>query len=171
MIERKGEVTVKGNPLTLLGEKLAVGDAAPDFKVLDCDLKEISPTDFKGKVKLISAVPSLDTAVCEAQTKRFNEEASKIAKDAVIITISMDLPFAQKRFCDAYKIGNIKVYSDHRDASFGINYGVLIKELRLLARSIFVVGSDDKIRYIEIVEELTSQPDYKAALFALKEAA
>lgn len=127
MIERKGEVTVKGNLLTLLGKKPEIGDAAPDFKVLDADLKEINSADFKGKAKLISAVPSLDTQVCEMQTKRFNEEASKIAKNIAVITISMDLPFAQKRFCDAYKIGNIKVYSDHRDASFGTNYGILIK--------------------------------------------
>ena len=166
--ERKGAVTFKGNPLTLIGPELKAGDKAPDFKVLAKDLSEVTLASSKGKTRLISVVPSLDTPVCEMQTKRFNEEASKFPSQIAVITISMDLPFAQNRFCGAAKADKIQFLSDHRDASFGKAYGVLIKELRLLARSIFVIGPDDKIQYVEYVKEVTQHPDYDKALQILK---
>jgi thioredoxin-dependent peroxiredoxin len=169
MKERSGVITMKGIPLTLLGNEVKVGDIAPEFTVLTNDLSEITLSTFAGKKKLISVVPSLDTAVCELQTKRFNEEATKLSADIVVLTISMDLPFAQHRFCDTYKIDRVKVLSDHREASFGLAYGVLIKELRLLARSIFILDNQNTIRYIEQVKELTAHPDYDKAVTALKQ--
>lgn len=168
-MERKGVITTEGNPLTLIGEEMKPGRQAPDFTVLDSALKEKKLADFKGKIKLIASVPSLDTPVCDLQIKRFNDEAAKLSKDIVIIFISMDLPFAQSRFCQAYDIKKVKTFSDHRNADFGENYGVLIKELRLLARAIFVVSRDDKIRYVEYVKELGSHPDYDKALAALRD--
>jgi thiol peroxidase len=168
--ERKGIVTMKGEPLTLLGPKLSVGDAAPDFRVVDAGFQPVKLSDFKGQPLLISAVPSLDTTVCSLQTKRFNEEAAKLA-GVQVLTISQDLPFAQKRFCEAEKIGNIRVLSDHVHREFGLHYGVLIKENALLARGIFVVGKDGKLRHVEIVPELTQHPDYDAALRAARAAA
>ena len=169
MKERAGIVTFKGNPLTLFGDEVRVGEKARPFTVLANDLTEVTLASFAGKKKLISVVPSLDTQVCELQTKRFNDEATKLSSDIVVLTISMDLPFAQHRFCDSYKIDRVKVLSDHREASFGLAYGVLIKELRLLARSIFILDKEDTIRYIEQVKELTSHPDYDKALAALKQ--
>ena len=148
--ERKGVVTMKGEPLTLLGPELSVGDVAPDFRVVDAGFQPVTLSDFKGQPVLISAVPSLDTSVCSLQTKRFNEEATQLAGVAVL-TISQDLPFAQKRFCETEKVGNIRVLSDHVHREFGLHYGVLIKENALLARSIFVVGRDGKLRYLQIV--------------------
>ncbi len=162
-------ITMKGSPVTVEGVKLKAGDRAPDFKVLSNDLKEVGLKDLAGKIKLIASVPSLDTPVCDMEIHRFNETASKISKEIVMIFISMDLPFAQKRFCAATGIDNVKTYSDHRDASFGTNYGVLIKEMRLLARAIFIVDKNDTIRYAEYVKEITSQPAYDAALKVLKE--
>lgn len=169
MKERAGMVTFKGSLLTLLGDEAKVGDKSRPFTVLANDLAEVTLASFAGKTKLISVVPSLDTQVCELQTKRFNDEATKLSSDIVVLTISMDLPFAQHRFCDSYKIDRVKVLSDHREASFGLAYGVLIKELRLLARSIFILDKEDTIRYIELVKELTSHPDYDKALAALKQ--
>lgn len=170
-MSRTGEVTFKGSPLTLEGVGVKVGQKAPDFKVLSQDLKEKGLSDFKGKIKLIASVPSLDTPVCDTEIKRFNDEAVKVSKDVVIIFISMDLPFAQKRFCQEFDIDNVKTLSDHRDASFGNNYGVLIKELRLLARAVFIIAEDDAIKYVQLVRELSSPPDYDAALAALKKEA
>lgn len=167
-MERKGAVTVKGNPLTLLGTELKTGDKAPDFTVLDGDLKEVGLKDFTGKIKLISVTPSLDTPVCDIQARRFNQEMAKLPEDIVILNISMDLPFAISRFCTIAEIDKVKAFSDHREASFGNAYGVLIKELRLLARSIFVVDRNDLIKYIEIVPELTDHPDYDKALESVK---
>lgn len=167
-MERKGTVTVKGNPLTLLGPELKTGDKAPDFTVLDGDLKEVGLKDFTGKIKLISVTPSLDTPVCDIQARRFNQEMAKLPEDIVILNISMDLPFAISRFCTISGIDKVKAFSDHREASFGNAYGVLIKELRLLARSIFVVDRNDLITYIEIVPELTDHPDYDKALESVK---
>ena len=167
-MERNNAVTFKGNPITLIGEEIKIGQNAPDFKALTLDLKETHLESFKGKVKLIASVPSLDTPVCDLQIKRFNDEATKISKDVVIIFISMDLPFAQKRFCQAYNIKKVKTLSDHKDGSFGLNYGVLIKELRLLSRAIFIVDKNGKVVYVEYVKELGSPPDYEAALKALK---
>ena len=162
------KVTVKGNPVTLLGEEVSVGQKAQDFKVLNTSLEEVTLSNFKNKIKLIASVPSLDTPVCDLEIKRFNDEASKLSKDLVIIFISMDLPFAQKRFCQANEIKIVKTLSDHRDADFGQKFGVLIKELRLLARAIFILDKNDVIKYIQIVPELSSPPDYDQALSALK---
>ncbi len=167
-MERKNIVTSKGNPLTLLGTALKVGDKAPDFVALDKDLKEIRLKDFSGKIKIFSVTPSLDTSVCNLQATRFNEEAGKLPSDMVIINLSMDLPFAISRFCAAGGIDKIRTLSDHREASFGNAYGVLIKELRLLTRSIFVIDKEDTIRYIEIVPDMTNHPDYNKALEAVK---
>ncbi|MDI6784103.1 MAG: thiol peroxidase [bacterium] len=167
MEERKEVVTFKGTPLTLIGCEIKLGVQAPSFTVLANDLSEKTLGSFAGKTKLISVVPSLDTPVCELQTKRFNEEATKLSSDIEVLTISMDLPFAQHRFCESYKIDRVQVLSDHRDASFGLAYGVLIKELRLLARSIFIIDKQDTVRYIEIVKEITSHPDYEKALAEL----
>ena len=167
-MERKGVLTVKGNPVTLIGEEIKVGQQAPDFKVLNPDLNEISLEKYKNKLKLIATVPSLDTPICDLEIKRFNDEAAQISKDIVIIFISMDLPFAQKRFCQAYDIKKVKTFSDHKEGDFGIKYGVLIKESRLLSRAIFIIDKDGIVRYVEYVKELASHPDYEAALNALK---
>lgn len=169
--ERKGLVTFKGNPMTLIGPELKVGDNAPDFKVIDAGLAEVTLKNSAGKVRLISVVPSVDTGICEQQTKRFNEEAAKLPDKVAAITISVDLPFALKRFCGAGSITKLQALSDHREKSFGTNWGVLMKELQLLARSIFVVGADDKIKYVEIVKEMTTHPDYEKALAAVKQVA
>ena len=158
---------VKGNPVTLVGPELKQGDRAPEFKVLTNDLKDFSSDEFKGRLRLVASVPSLDTPVCDLEIKRFNEEAAKVSADIEIIFISCDLPFAQKRFCSAHGISQVKTFSDHRDVDFGKSYGVLIKELRLLSRAIFVIDKDDIIRYVEYVGELTSQPNYDKALEAL----
>ncbi|WP_079510057.1 thiol peroxidase [Mesobacillus jeotgali] len=162
-------VTFKGNPVTLPGNEVKVGDQAPDFKVLANDLSEVTLQDSKGQVRLISVVPSLDTGVCDAQTRRFNEEASNL-DNVKILTISVDLPFAQKRWCGAAGIENVQTLSDHRDLSFGEAYGVAIKELRLLARAVFVVDSNDKVTYVEYVSEATDHPNYEAAVEAAKQA-
>ncbi|KFZ41451.1 MULTISPECIES: thiol peroxidase [Thermoactinomyces] len=168
-IERKGAVTFKGNPVTLLGPELKVGDQAPDFKVLANDLSEVTLADSKGFVRIISVVPSLDTGVCDAQTRRFNEEAGGI--DGVkVLTVSVDLPFAQKRWCGAAGVENVQTLSDHRDLSFGTAYGVAIKEMRLLARAVFVVDQNDQIVYVEYVPESTNHPDYEAPILAAKKA-
>lgn len=164
-----GSVTFAGKPVTLEGNEVKVGDIAPNFTVLDNDLSEVTLEDSKGHVRLISVVPSIDTGVCDAQTRRFNEEAASLP-GVKILTISCDLPFAQKRWCAAKGIENIQVLSDHRDLSFGKAYGVVIRELRLLARSIFVVDSSGKVTYKEIVQEVTNHPNYEAAIAAAKQA-
>jgi thiol peroxidase len=168
MKERTGMVTMKGNPLTLLGDEVKVGVRAPDFEVLSNDLSPIRFSSFRGRVSIISSVPSLDTPVCDMETRRFNDEAGKLGGDVNILTISMDLPFAQKRWCGAAGVDKVKTLSDHRDASFGKAYGVLIKELRLLARAVFVVDQGGTVQYIQIVKEITQEPDYKAVLAAVK---
>ena len=167
-MERKGIITFKGNPLTLTGNEMRVGDKAPDFTVLNGELKETGLKDFAGKVKVISVTPSLDTPVCDLQARMFNSEAAKLPVDVAVLNISMDLPFAISRFCASAGIDKVKALSDHRDASFGNGYGVLIRELRLLARSIFIIDKDDVIRYFEIVPELSNEPDYESALEELK---
>lgn len=167
-MERKNVVTMKGNPLTLTGEEIKIGQKARDFKALNTNMEEVTLSSFKNKIKLIASVPSLDTPVCDLEIKRFNDEASKLSKDLAIIFISMDLPFAQKRFCQANDIKIVKTLSDYRDADFGLKFGVLIKELRLLARAIFILDKDDIIKYGQIVPELSSHPDYDAVLLALK---
>jgi thiol peroxidase len=163
-------VTMKGEKLTLLGDDIKTGAKAPGFEVIANDLKDVSLDDYKGKVKVIASVPSLDTPVCDLEIKRFNDEAAKLAKDLVIMFISMDLPFAQKRFCGDNNIKKVKTFSDHRDADFGAKFGVLVKELRLLSRAVFVIDRDDNVIYTEYVPELTKHPDYDAALGAIKKA-
>ncbi len=168
--EREEVVTVKGDSVTLLGPEIKEGDGAPAFRVVDGEFQPVRLSDFSGKVCLISAVPSLDTGVCALQTKRFNEETQNFPKDVAVMTVSMDLPFAQKRFCDAEKVDRIKLLSDHVWREFGLNYGVLIKGMGLLARSVFVIGRDGRIAYKQIVPELSEHPDYDAALQATREA-
>lgn len=162
-------VTFKGNPMTLVGTEVKVGEQAPNFQVLANDLSPVSLETYKGAVKLISVVPSIDTGVCDAQTRRFNEEAASIANTKVL-TISVDLPFAQKRWCAANGLENVVTLSDHRDLSFGEAYGLVMKDLRLLARAVFVVDSNDQVVYAEYVSEGTSHPNYEAALEAAKAA-
>lgn len=162
-------VTFKGNPITLIGNEVKVGEQAPDFTVLATDLSEVTLADSNGKVRLISVIPSIDTGVCEQQTRKFNEEASKV-NNVEVITISADLPFAQKRWCAGEGLENVKIYSDHRNMSFGDAYGVHMKELRLLARAVFVVDSEGKITYTEYVSEGTNHPDYEKAIEAAKAA-
>jgi thiol peroxidase len=168
MQERKGIITMRGKPLTLLGKEIGVGDAAPDFEVVANDMSAVRFSSYHGKVCIICSVPSLDTSVCDTETRRFNEEAGKLGSDVTVLTISMDLPFAQKRWCGAAGVQNVQTLSDYRDASFGKAYGVLIKELRLLARAVFVVDKNGIIRYIQIVKELSTEPDYKAVLEAVR---
>lgn len=166
-MERKGVVTFQGNPLTLIGPAIRAGDKAPEFTVLDRGLREVRLSDFRGKVKVISVTPSLDTPVCDLQARRFNEEASRFPGLVAVLNISMDLPFAISRFCTAAGIDRVQAFSDHKDASFGRAFGVLIKELRLLARAVFVIDRNDVVRYAEIVGEVTSHPDYDRALAAV----
>ncbi len=169
MEEQKRTVTMKGNPLTLVGNAAKAGQPAPDFEAIANDMSSVKLSSFKGKVCIICSVPSLDTSVCDTETRRFNEEAGKLGNNVVVLTISMDLPFAQKRWCGAAGVENVQTLSDHREASFGKAYGVLIKELRLLARAVFVVDTNGVIRYVQIVNELTSEPDYTAVLDAVKD--
>ena len=168
MEERKGLITFMGNPLTLVGPTLKVGDKAPDFVVLDNNLNPVRLSSYKGQIRVLSSVPSLDTPVCDLETRRFNQEAATLGEDVSILTVSMDLPFAQKRWCGAAGVDKVTTLSDHRDASYGTAYGVLIKELRLLARCVFVVDRDGIIRYIQVVKEQTHEPDYVAVLDAVR---
>ena len=167
MKERADVITMMGNPLTLLGPERKVGDAAPEIEVLDNDLSPVKLSSFSGKVCVISSVPSLDTPVCDMETRRFNEAAGTLGDDVVILTISMDLPFAQKRWCGAAGVEKVITLSDHREAAFGQAYGVLIKELRLLARAVFVVDREGTIQYVQLVKEVTEEPDYDAVLEAV----
>jgi thioredoxin-dependent peroxiredoxin len=168
MSERPGAVTFQGNPLTLLGNEVKAGDKAPAFNTLDNGLSPVGLANYQGKVVIISSVPSLDTPVCDLETRRFNSEAAELGKDVVVLTVSMDLPFAQKRWCGAAGVTHVTTLSDHKDASFGLAYGVLVKELRLLARAVFVVDRQGVIRYVQLVKEITHEPDYDAALAAVK---
>ena len=170
-VERAGAVTMKGNPLTLVGPDIQVGRTVPDFRVVDMSFAPVRLADFAGKPILISAVPSLDTGICSLQTKRFNEEIAKLPEGVVVLTISADLPFAQKRFCDAEKVGSIKVLSDCVNKDFAHKYGVLIKDMGLLTRAIFVIGKDSTLLYKEIVPEVASHPDYDRALAEIRKAA
>lgn len=169
MKERKGIITMKGNPLTLVGEELKVGDRAPDVEVLNNDLAPVKLSSFKGKIVIVASVPSLDTPICDLETRRFNQEAEALGQDVVVATISMDLPFAQKRWCGAAGVDRVMTFSDHREASFGEAYGVLIQELRLLARAIFIIDRDGVIKDIQIVKEVAEEPDYDAVLAKVKE--
>jgi thiol peroxidase len=168
-MERPGATTLRGNPLTLIGPELKPGDKAPDFSVVDNGLKAVTLADTAGKVRIISVVPSLDTPVCDAQTKKFNEEVANLP-GVDVLTVSMDLPFAQKRWCGAFGVDKVKMLSDHKDGSFGSNYGTLIKELRIESRAIFVVDANNKILHAEYVKEVADHPNYEAALSAARSA-
>jgi len=168
MTERTGIITMHGNPLTLKGNEVKIGDTAPDATLLDNDLNPVDISSYRGKVCVISSVPSLDTPVCDIETKRFNQEAEGLGEDVVILTVSMDLPFAQKRWCGAAGIERVVTLSDHRDASFGEAYGMLVKELRLLARAIHVIDREGVVRYIQIVNEMSEEPDYDEVMEAIK---
>lgn len=168
MKEHKGAVTMKGEPLTLLGSMPAIGDEAPDFTCVANDMSEFSRSAMKGKVFIVASVPSLDTPVCDIETRRFNQEVTALG-GVMLLTVSMDLPFAQKRWCGATGASAVMTLSDHRDASFGKAWGVLIKELRLLARAVFVVDREGIVRYVELVKEVTNEPDYRSALAAARE--
>ena len=165
-MERKNIITFKGNPLTLVGSELKVGDTAPDFTACDAGLQPVKLSNFKGQSVIISAVPSLDTPVCEIQTKKFNQEASSLK--AKVLTVSVDLPFAQKRFCDSFKIQNVSVLSDYKDHDFANKYGLYIKELGLISRAVIVVNAEGKISHFEIVKEVTQEPNYQAAIDKVK---
>ena len=168
MSERTGVATFQGNPLTLVGAEIKVGDSAPEFTLTANDLSPVTLGDFKDKVVIIASVPSLDTPVCDMETRRFNTEAAALGDDVVILAVSMDLPFAQARWCGAAGVEAVRTLSDHKDASFGQAWGALIKELRLLTRAVFVVGKDGKVAYVQYLSEITEEPDYEAALEAAR---
>lgn len=169
--ERKGGVTMRGNPMTLVGPEIKPGQKAPSFVAVGKGLAPVTLDQFKGKVKIISAVPSIDTPVCDAETRRFNEEAAKLPGDVQILTISMDLPFAQARWCGAAGVDKVTMVSDFQKAEFGEKYGALIKELHLLARAVFVLDKSDNVTYAEYVKEVANQPNYEAVLAAARKAA
>src|SRR3989338_968927 len=161
-------VTMKGNPVTLIGDDVRIGQSAPDCTLTANDLSAFQLSSLKGKKVILSVVPSLDTAVCDLQTKRFNKEAANLGGDVAVVTVSMDLPFAQKRWCGATGSDQIKTVSDHKEAAFGKAYGVLVKDLRLLARAVFVVDAEGVLQYKQIVSEITREPDYNEVLQAVK---
>jgi len=166
--ERQGAVTLKGNPLTLVGDEVKVGDKAPDFTVFEGLGAPVTLGDLAGKVAVFNVVLSVDTPICDAQTRRFNEEAAGLGEDVEILTVSMDLPFRAKSYCEGAGIDRVKLVSDYRDASFGEAWGILIKEHRLLGRAIFVVDREGTVRYAEYVPEIAQHPDYDSALEAIK---
>jgi thiol peroxidase len=166
--ERKGIATLKSSPITLIGPELKKGDKAPDFRLNKSLMDAVTLADFAGKIKLVSVVPSIDTGVCDMQTRRFNDEASKLGDKVTVLTVSVDLPFAQARWCGAAGVDKLVMLSDYKDNSFGEAYGVLIKELRLDMRSIFVIDANDTIQYAEYLPEMTEHPNYDSALAAVK---
>ena len=171
MIERSGIITIHGNPLTLVGQEIKVGLPAPDCELLDNDLKPVKLSSFRGQVVILTSVPSLDTPVCDIETRRFNDEAASLGPEIKIVTISMDLPFAQKRWCGAAGVDKVMTLSDHRQAEFGQAYGVLIKELRLLARAVFIVDRAGVVQYVQLVQEVASEPNYEEVMQGLKKVA
>ncbi len=168
--ERAGAATLHGNEFTLVGDEVKVGDAAPDFSVLGGDLSAVTLASYEGKVKVICLVPSLDTPVCDTEIRRFNQEAAGLGDNIEVLAVSVDLPFAQKRWCGDAGVDNVTALSDHRDTSLGEAYGAVIKELRLLARAVFVVDASNTVRHAEYVKEMTEEPDYDAALAAARAA-
>lgn len=167
-LHKKRIVTFQGSPLTLLGHSLKIDDKAPNFKLTTNDLKEVSLNDFKDKILVLSVVPSLDTAVCDIQARRFNEEAKKLSSDIVVLVVSLDLPFAQARWKKEAQCLNVETLSDYKDRNFGLSYGVVIDELKLLSRSVFIIDKDHVIKHVEYVSEITHEPNYESALKALK---
>jgi len=167
MAERHGLITIHGDPLTLVGDEIKVGSQAPDVELLDNDLNPVKLSSYLGKVLVIASVPSLDTPVCDIETRRFNDEAANLGSDIELVTISMDLPFAQKRWCGVAGITRIKTLSDHRQADFGMAYGVLIKELRLLARAIFILDRRGTVQYVQLIKEVADEPNYEEVLQTL----
>lgn len=166
--EREGAVLFKGNPATLLGPEVKAGDAAPDFQVVDNGLQPVTLATDAGKVRLVAVVPSLDTPTCDTMTRRFNQDAAELPDSVAVYTISVDLPFAQKRWCGNAGIDKVQTLSDYQDRSFGLNYGLLLKNLKLLARAVYVIDQNDKVAYAEVCSEVTAEPDYAAALDAVK---
>jgi len=171
MTERTGIITIHGNPLTLMGNDLKVGAAAPEVELLDNDLNPVKLSSYRGKVLIVASVPSLDTPVCDLETRRFNDEAASLGPDIEIVTVSLDLPFAQKRWCGAAGVKRLKTLSDHRQAEFGTAFGVLIKELRLLARAVFIIDRQGAVQYVQLVKEVTNEPNYEEVLQALEKIA
>ncbi len=169
MPERPNAVTMRGNPLTLVGDEIKVGGKAPDFEVVDTSLSQVKLSSYTGKIVVIVSVPSLDTPVCDLETRKFNKEAAQLSEQVIVLAISMDLPFAQKRWCGAAGVSHVTTLSDHREASFGLAYGLLIKELRLLARAVIVVDRLGIIRYLELVKEIADEPNYEAVLKAVNQ--
>lgn len=169
-MERPGAMTLRGNPFTLIGPELKVGDKAPEFEALDNSLKPVTLEGTGHNVRVFSVVPSLDTPVCDAQTKRFNEEAANMP-GVDVFTFSMDLPFAQKRWCGAYGVDKVKMVSDHREGNFGAAFGTLIKELRIHSRAIFVLDKDNTIKHVEYVKEMSEHPNYDSVMDAVKKLA
>ena len=166
--EREAAVLFKGNPATLLGSEVKVGDTAPDFRVVDNGLQPVTLATAAGKIQLIAVVPSLDTPVCDTMTRQFNQDVANLPDSVVVYTISVDLPFAQKRWCGNAGIDKVQTLSDYQDRSFGLNYGLLLKDLKLLARAVYVIDQNDKVVYVELVPEVTAEPNYTAALEAVK---
>ena len=166
--EREAAVLFKGNPATLLGSEVKVGDTAPDFRVVDNGLQPVTLATAAGKIQLIAVVPSLDTPVCDTMTRQFNQDVANLPDSVVVYTISVDLPFAQKRWCGNAGIDKVQTLSDYQDRSFGLNYGLLLKDLKLLARAVYVIDQNEKVVYVELVPEVTAEPNYTAALEAVK---
>jgi len=166
--ERQGLITFKGNPMTLVGQPVGIGAAAPDFRVVDNALQPVTLASSAGQIRLITVVPSLDTPVCDTMTRTFNQDAAQLPDHVAVYTISLDLPFAQKRWCGNAGIDRVKTLSDYQERSFALNYGLLIKELKLLARAVLVIDTKDRVSYLQIVPEVTAEPDYAAALAAVK---
>ncbi len=169
MTERTGIITIHGNPLTLVGAEVRVGQPAPECELLDNDLNPVKLANWRGKVLILTSVPSLDTPVCDIETRRFNDEAASFGPDVQIVVVSMDLPFAQKRWCGAAGVDKVKTLSDHREAAFGQAFGVLIKELRLLARAVFILDRQGVIQYVQLVPEVTNEPNYEEVIQALQQ--
>ncbi|MCY0887699.1 MAG: thiol peroxidase [Alicyclobacillaceae bacterium] len=166
--ERQGVVAMGGNPVTLVGSEIQVGETAPDFQLTANDWSKVSLHNYANKVRILSVVPSLDTGVCDAQTRRFNEESQKLGSQVVVLTISADLPFAQKRWCGASGLEQVVTLSDHMDMNFGTSYGTYLKERRIECRAVFVVDKDDVVVHAEYVPDITQHPNYEAALAAAK---
>jgi thiol peroxidase len=168
MTQRQGAVTFKGKPMTLVGEELSVGQPAPAFTLIANDLSPRTLADCQGKIIVLATVPSLDTGVCDTMTRHFNQSAAELADNVAVVTVSVDLPFAQKRWCGAAGVDKVETLSDYMDHSFGVAWGLRIKELGLLARSVTVIDAEGKVAYHELVREVTEEPDYDAALAAVK---